>query len=815
MATRSSTKASASKGSVPTQPSSRTHPPSEPPSDPELASEASRTTEATSPALTFEEVARSPGTDSLEVPRPSPEPPGPTIRSSRKPPRKSQVVGSMSDDEEEEDLRSASERDGDMTDASSAGESIPGENRRIDTTDLVDLCGSDKCRVIYMGTSPGGGPKIRLVCGRTISKCNQHAKKRLASKKGQHGPPRWYVHSKASQGETLHGRCGENSYTHAEYRAMLEEETAEIAQVVQEMEEASSTEDGSHDGNTAADQPLGSLPVVNFGGATTFQTPPRSVLRESSRRLPLSQETRGNTPADFDLPDAVAAQIAQAVQDGIAQNTAATALKTAPRSARNNRSSPSPRNPPPVVTIEDTSEEEEDGEDEDEYAFSDQDRRVSKPKKHGAPSRRDGPEWVGLLTPRGERVIRKEAKDGKTTLSKGWKLKNYFSNKKEARVWLNSKENPSDSEPSSSDSEGTVSDSSSGPDRVSKLAKRTQRKRKKKKDQERASSYRGSDPSTEDSKRIHGLEIDDPEIDKLLAPEDLKRSDRGAFIEAAVDVTALPGMFSTGSQTTYDEVQGVTEAATSMLATMSGKRAQLHDTQWKTMRKNTLGTITKQKQFFSLIETIEDSSEPAFEQQDSKIRLLMYRRKYDADMITDYLEHGLLPTISRQTYAYFMGLLNAIRQLYYTNLVWEGGPAKAMLDFHAKGLGNIRAFSPDYRTFTLKVYAFLQDTAKKGYFHAKMSQPLWDRVAQLELSGEAHPPSKPSTDKADSPRCSHCKNRDLHNLLGLQHSKTLCPVLDLTGTHLRAAIKEALTAFKNNPESNKADLVDEILKLHK
>ena len=59
--------------------------------------------------------------------------------------------------EEEEVAWSASERDGDLSsEASSAGESVPGISCPVESVDLVDLQGQDKCRQIYLGTLADG-----------------------------------------------------------------------------------------------------------------------------------------------------------------------------------------------------------------------------------------------------------------------------------------------------------------------------------------------------------------------------------------------------------------------------------------------------------------------------------------------------------------------------------------------------------------------------------------------------------------------------------------------------------------------------------
>jgi hypothetical protein len=96
---------------------------------------------------------------------------------------------------------------------------------------------------------------------------------------------------------------------------------------------------------------------------------------------------------------------------------------------------------------------------------------------------------------------------------------------------------------------------------------------------------------TGDDKIIHEFEITKTKIDKALAPDDLTNKEWVSVVEAAVDVTALPGMFSFSSDMMHNEVQGITKAVMSMMATISGKRAQLHDTQWTTMRNNSLGLI--------------------------------------------------------------------------------------------------------------------------------------------------------------------------------------------------------------------------------
>jgi hypothetical protein len=144
-------------------------------------------------------------------------------------------------------------------------------------------------------------------------------------------------------------------------------------------------------------------------------------------------------------------------------------------------------------------------------------------------------------------------------------------------------------------------------------------KKKTKKKETEMSSYRGTDPSTGNDKMIHNFELTGTGIGKALAPGGMVAKDRVSIVEAAVDVVALPCMFSATNSQMYEEVQGVT------------------------------CVVKKETDLFTLLEAVEDASTPAFEQQDSRIRMFMYQRRYDDDQITDYLEHGLLPTITQRS----------------------------------------------------------------------------------------------------------------------------------------------------------------------
>jgi hypothetical protein len=64
-------------------------------------------------------------------------------------------------------------QDGDLTDASSAGEIIPGNTREVETADLVNLQGGDghNCCQTHLATLVGGF-KAQLFCGSMFKNAN-------------------------------------------------------------------------------------------------------------------------------------------------------------------------------------------------------------------------------------------------------------------------------------------------------------------------------------------------------------------------------------------------------------------------------------------------------------------------------------------------------------------------------------------------------------------------------------------------------------------------------------------------------------------
>lgn len=82
------------------------------------------------------------------------------------------------------------------------------------------------------------------------------------------------------------------------------------------------------------------------------------------------------------------------------------------------------------------------------------------------------------------------------------------------------------------------------------------------------------------------------EADEVAGPADMWRKNAvEELYSAAVDVPSLPGMFNSGmsrggSEELYKEALQTTQFAATLLLNAIGKRAQVHDSLWKTTKRH-------------------------------------------------------------------------------------------------------------------------------------------------------------------------------------------------------------------------------------
>jgi hypothetical protein len=218
-----------------------------------------------------------------------------------------------------------------------------------------------------------------------------------------------------------------------------------------------------------------------------------------------------------------------------------------------------------------------------------------------------------------------------------------------------------------------------------------------------------------DKKRIYGLLINGQEIDESAGPEDMWTRDSGELYNAAVDVTSLPGMFSVGSNGSsggddlYDEAQRTTEMAATLLSTAIGRKAQIHDSLWKTLKRHAMRQVKASDSMFKFVKAVGKAEGPGFEQQENAIQLFMLARHYDTSDVEDYCQNGFLPQLTRASFRYYYALLSHIWQLAYDHPnLWYKGPVKAMLDYHSDKLLQIRQHALTPKALILNTYAYLR-----------------------------------------------------------------------------------------------------------
>lgn len=372
----------------------------------------------------------------------------------------------------------------------------------------------------------------------------------------------------------------------------------------------------------------------------------------------------------------------------------------------------------------------------------------------------------------------------------------------------------SDSESSSpgesSDSSTTSSSSSFSSERNRKKqgrrrrARRGGRRRRSPRGEEHRDPTRppvprfGEDKSTGDKDLIYGMSIHGTEIDAALGPEDMRRRDTDELYNAAMDVTSLPGMFgSVGGVQFSDDMQGATEMAATLLSTAIGRKAQIHDSLWKTQKRHALGQVKDVKSLFSFAKSVSDARRPATDQQEHALQVFLRTRRYDEEYTRDYVRTGFLVQLTTASFGFYSELLNTARQLAYDhNAKWEQGPAKAMLDFHAKKLLEIRMFALTRKMLVLRTYTYLRDASKQGFYDNRMNEALW-RHALLASdptdSGGDQKESPAAPEKANDPKqCSQCKSKRLHQLLRVKHQRSSCPFKDSTPREAKTLARRAL-----------------------
>jgi hypothetical protein len=156
------------------------------------------------------------------------------------------------------------------------------------------------------------------------------------------------------------------------------------------------------------------------------------------------------------------------------------------------------------------------------------------------------------------------------------------------------------------------------------------------------------------------MSINGLDIDKEVAPNSMRRVDRGSMYTAAVDVTSLPGGWNSnkgGSEELFQESQKIAQLTSTILAsTNNTKGMEIQDTSWNSALRHSLGKIKSREDLFEFVRKLRKSEKAAFRQQGNLIQHLLYQRHYSGTYIREYVRSGLLVLIAARSFRIFFDL---------------------------------------------------------------------------------------------------------------------------------------------------------------
>jgi hypothetical protein len=263
--------------------------------------------------------------------------------------------------------------------------------------------------------------------------------------------------------------------------------------------------------------------------------------------------------------------------------------------------------------------------------------------------------------------------------------------------------------------------------------------------------------------------------------------------------------------------------AATLIATVIGKRAQIHNSLWKSQKRHLLGQVRSIEGLFKSVKSVAKLEESAFEQQENALQVFMLPRHYDEAVIGKYVQNSFLPCLTAATFRCYSNLLSTVRQSAFDHAAFcDKGPAKAMLDFHSRRLLTIRQNSLTQKALIFQTYTYVPDANSNAFYHESMAESLWDRLSALlsvTAGGNGGNNGGGNDDNNGSggsgggggdnktPQCSNCWNPRMHELMEVWPSKQVCPLKDLSPQKAQKWPRMWLNAGTGNPARGTASQV--------
>lgn len=142
-----------------------------------------------------------------------------------------------------------------------------------------------------------------------------------------------------------------------------------------------------------------------------------------------------------------------------------------------------------------------------------------------------------------------------------------------------------------------------------------------------------------------------------MAPTGFGREDYDSLYNATVYVSSLPRSFiSRKSCELMKEMEAESKAerpaglAMAIIAATQGRRVNIDDLTWPCSHRHGLAKVQNLDTFQAVAKHIYKDRCLAFGREEKGLRMIMSNQGYTEQMIKDYLQRGLLPRLTRETF---------------------------------------------------------------------------------------------------------------------------------------------------------------------
>ena len=697
------------------------------------------------------------------------------------------------------------------------------DQREPSISNLVHLT-EKHCRTIYKAKL-ADGTSTDVVCGRTCVACNSHTKQRTTPGRNRQQAPGWYEALSPARGKVIHGSVGGYYISDKGMEARKALSKEELAQAIRrqdtridedEWEELQALKRASG----RRGDPKG---PVKFEGEVAMPASSNSTSN-GAELAPTSSPGFNSKLAPTPSIGRTAKVAAKMVEDNESSDyDTDTEEEEKPRKARRKKKA--------VKIVEDNESSDYDTDTEEEetprkscrkkkaiYKRRQFDKRRAEKRRAKEQKRKDR-----------EREERRRARKAGGRKKRRGRHRGHGRRGRKYDGYSSSSDSSSSSSSeygysSSDDSYYSSSDgSSSGSDRRA-YRKRTKAARKSMKAPSLDKSLFGPDPSEGNPKQIYGVQIMGDDIDRAMAPDGMSAKSAKGIYDSAVDVTALPGMYT---QKALEEAEGDVKAdqdegwmndlSKAIVENRRGKTSMV-DPFWQRQARHGLRKVKDETTFESFIDEVAKCERNVFENQELLFYDYMSKRGYSSDEINYYNLTGLLVRIVRSTYVNYNQLLFKARALQIKHKQdWSSGPGGAMIRFHSLKLAWIRQTSRSKRMHLLRTYTYLRDAQAKSFNDIALTESIWTKVRQLETMSLvlAEMPTCESTEKEQKKSgsiqvCTICRSKALHSLFDLAHdNKAACPLKGYKTGTAKKLVKQILRAHNEGNKDIKA-VVEEV-----